>query len=96
MLTVAIGLHINDERPMASSKPPVDKLIASEVVLRSFDISDATLRRDVEEKVAPSVTQLSTKTMKHLRQKGMLLSMPDLAVWLFSNVLRSVVGSTLI
>jgi len=89
-LTLAIGLHTNDERPIARSRPPVDKLTASEVVFRSFDISDATLSRDVDEKVAPSVTQLRTKTMKHLRQKGMGLSMPDAAVWVFSNVLGSI------
>jgi hypothetical protein len=94
-LTEAIGLQINDERPITNSDPPVDKLTASVVVFRSFAISEATLRRDVDENVAQSVTQLSTKTIKQRLQNGILLSMPDRAVWLFSNVLRFVVGSTL-
>jgi hypothetical protein len=58
----------------------VARLIASGVVWRSFEISVATLRREVEEKVAPKVTQLKTKTTTHLRQKGIPEFTPDIAV----------------
>jgi hypothetical protein len=97
-LTVAIGLQTNEESPIARSNPPVDKLTASGVVLRSLAISCATLSNDVEENVEPRVAQLRTKTIKHLRQKGILLSNPDLAVWLFSNglELEFVLGSALL
>lgn len=95
-LTVAIGLQTNEESPIARSNPPVDKLTASGVVLRSLDISCATLSNDVEENVELRVTQLRTKTIKHLCQKEILLSSPDLAVWLFSNGLEFVLGSALL
>jgi hypothetical protein len=63
--------------------------MTSGVVCKSSEISVAILRREVEEKVAPSVTQLSTKTMAHLRQSGRPVFMPDAAVWHFSKAIGS-------
>lgn len=87
---------MNEPNPETNNKPAVDKFTASVLEYKSFAISTSTLRRDVDENVAPRQHQLNTKTMRHLRQKGMGLSIPDLAVCDFSNVLRSVVVSTLL
>lgn len=95
-LTEVMGLQMNEPKPEINNNPAVDRFTASVVELKSFAISTSTLRREVEENVAPRQHQLKTKTIRHLRQKGIGLSIPDLTVWDLSNVLRSVVSSTLL
>lgn len=67
VLTLAIGLQISGETPIAHSSPPVDILMTSLDMSRSRAISGPALSNDVLEKQAPSVVQLVTKTTTHFR-----------------------------
>lgn len=84
-LTLLIGLHTNDDRLIARSTPPVERLIASPVVPKSKAISLLALRSEVDEKEAASAVQEVAKTMIHFRHKGMLSYRAEAFVSTFSK-----------
>lgn len=61
---------MKDEKPVTKTRPAVVRLMATGVVWSSAAISLATLKSEVEAKVALSATQLSTNTINHFRQVG--------------------------
>jgi hypothetical protein len=73
--------------PIAKRRPPVDRLITFGVVPNSAAISLLALRREVEEKHAPSVVQEVTKTSIDLRQRGRVSYSAEALVSTFSRSL---------
>ena len=61
---------MNEDKPIAKSRPALDAFTPTMLEEKSAEISFAALNNEVLLNVAPSVIQLVTKTTIHLRHAG--------------------------